>query len=181
MLRRFRLFLALGVAATAVPGFAGQARETKPDTPGVARATLLAPVTPFVIDVDLRDLPQPREWQPGDPIFEVPKRSFLPPGSFVPVIEEQRDPLAEQQISFTQSTRSGGSSFTVPLVNVIGIPFNGAGVPDTNGDVGPHHIMESINGTRVQIWDKAMPTPNPLANFLMDSLGTGLCSNGAEP
>jgi len=31
-------------------------------------------VTPLVIDVDLRDLPAPRQWQPGDPIKGIPRR-----------------------------------------------------------------------------------------------------------
>ena len=79
LLRRLGLSLAIGLIFVAVMG-AAQASD----------ATLLAPVTPFVIDVDLRDLPQPREWQPGDPVFEVPKRSFPPPGFRVPVILDER-------------------------------------------------------------------------------------------
>ena len=36
------------------------------------------PVTPFVVDVDLRDLPAPPEWTPGMPVREVPRREFHP-------------------------------------------------------------------------------------------------------
>ena len=31
-----------------------------------------APVTPFVFEGDLRDLPAPVEWKPGDPVKEIP-------------------------------------------------------------------------------------------------------------
>ena len=144
----------------------------------VARGRALAPVTPFVIDVDLRTLPKPVEWRPGDPIFDIPKRAYLPPGVVPPVIDEQPDPLHDAQLAVAGRRMATDPQFTTPLVNETGIPFNGAGVPDTIGDVGANHIIESINGTRVQIWDKAMPTPNLVADFLMDSLGTGACANG---
>ena len=32
-------------------------------------------VTPSFVDVDLRDLPRAPDWQPGDPIKEIPRRS----------------------------------------------------------------------------------------------------------
>jgi hypothetical protein len=189
-LRRCGLSLALAFVLTA-PGFAQQATpEQNPQaTPGIAWATLLAPVTPFKIDIDLRDLPRPREWQPGDPTFLVPKRSFLPPGMVEPLIDERRDPLVDRQISVAESwtpsvgsfeePAAGGGGFTTPIYNFTGIAFNGAGVPDTVGDVGPNHIIEAINASRVQIWDKTMPTPTLLATFQMDQLGTGVCANGS--
>jgi hypothetical protein len=67
----------------------------------------------------------------------------------------------------------------MPTRNFPGISFTGAGVPDTVGDVGASHIIQSVNGgTRVQIWDKSTPTPNLLTTFNMDSLGTGVCASG---
>jgi hypothetical protein len=42
---------------------------------------LSAPVTPFVFSGDVRDLPDPVQWKPGDPIKEIPRRFFPPPGS----------------------------------------------------------------------------------------------------
>ena len=167
-----------GLLCFVVAGYAHAAKSGERNEPDVVRATSQSPVTPFVIDVDVRDLPESPAWQPGDPVWEVPKRAYPQTGPPVPIIEEGRDPLVDRQISFSQSLRAGGASFTVPIVNVIGIPYNGAGVPDTVGDVGENHIIEMINGTFVQIWDKAVPTPNALANFVLDSLGTGACANG---
>jgi len=33
-----------------------------------------APVTPFVFDGDVRDLPAVARWRPGDPVKEIPRR-----------------------------------------------------------------------------------------------------------
>ena len=195
LFRRCGLGLALALSLTA-PGFAQDATaedaagptpaDSPQAVPGVSRAMRLAPVTPFKIDIDVRDLPRPKDWQPGDPTFLVPKRSFLPPGTVEPLIDEHRDPLVDRQVSFAESwaqpggssSKSAGGGFTTPTYNFTGIAFNGAGVPDTVGDVGPNHLIESINASRVQIWDKAMPTPNLLATFQMEDLGTGICGNG---
>ena len=43
-----------------------------------------APVTPFVFDGDLRDLPRPEQWKPGDPVKEIPRRIYPKPGTAVP-------------------------------------------------------------------------------------------------
>src|SRR5207247_5437305 len=36
------------------------------------------PMPPVSLDVDLRELPAPPEWQPGDPIREIPRRGHRP-------------------------------------------------------------------------------------------------------
>lgn len=135
-------------------------------------------VTPFIIDVDVRDLPAPREWKPGDPIKEVPRRFYLKPGTpFVPV-DSSRDPLVDRQMAFPPH-RTGLTSFTSPTRNFPGIAYTGVAPPDTVGDVGPSHIIQAVNGgTNIRIWDKATPTPNLLASFNLDSLGSGACANG---
>jgi len=40
-----------------------------------------APVTPFVFDGDVRDLPPPIPWKPGDPIRAIPQRFYPVPGA----------------------------------------------------------------------------------------------------
>jgi hypothetical protein len=141
------------------------------------RGRRTAPVTPFAIDVDVRDLPEPQEWEPGDPIKDIPRRFYLPPGTVLPSPVETRDPLADLQLSFFETQR-GSNPFTVPSRNFPGNGFNGIGVPDTIGDVGMNYVIQAINSSRIQIWDKATPQPSLLATFQLDSLGTGACANG---
>jgi len=155
-------------------------------------AEVSAPVTPFVWDGDVRTLPKPEEWKPGDPVREIPRRYYPKPGfvDFDPI--GGRDPLFELQSAFDSSRGSaddndqdraalGGDPFGTPSRNFPGFAATGAGVPDTVGDVGPNHFIQSVNasgGARVRIWDKAEPTPNQLADFFMDSLGSGQCGSG---
>jgi hypothetical protein len=165
--------LPTSVAAEPDPGDAEGSR--------VIRAQRTAPVTPFVIDIDLRDLPAPREWQPGDPIRDVPKRRYLTPGTVLPAPIEIRDPLLDRQLEFSGGgALRGVSGFTAPTENFGGIAFTGAGVPDTIGDVGLDHIIQATNGggSRIQIWEKATSPPSLVSTFTLDSLGTGPCVNG---
>ena len=173
------VLLCLIVLLVAVPAARADEHDAaRSPAPTVVGGTAGAPVTPMVIDIDLRDLPAPRQWQPGDPIFEVPKRAYLPTGVLPVMPIESRDRLADRQSAYS-STQRGIADFTTPVVNFNGILFNGAGVPDTVGDVGLNHIIQSVNSSLVQIWDKAIPTPNLLTSFQMDSLGTGNCAGGA--
>lgn len=140
-----------------------------------------APVTPFVFDGDVRNLPAPQQWMPGDPIKEIPRRFYPPPGDeaqyedqSVPTV----DPLLEVQANTTAMT---SAAFTTPTRNFPGQGFTGVNPPDTAGDVGPNHYIQMINmggGTSVRIYDKAEPVPNVLATFALDSLGSGSCGNG---
>lgn len=138
-----------------------------------------APVTPFVIDIDLANVPAPAEWRPGDPVSEVPRRRYLPPGLVLPLPDQGVDPLLSRQLDYGVGRRAV-DAFTTPSRNFVAIPYTGAGVPDTVGDVGPNHIVAATNGggTRVRIWDKAEPTPNVLTTFDLDTLGTGACASG---
>ncbi len=187
--------LAAGVLA-APSGVAPRGAER-----GVERG---APVTPYVVDVDLRDLPRPAGWQPGDPIREIPQRFFVPPGTapiesrgfdFDEGARRQRAWLAErawlEQVDPTAATGAGEADaargaggpgpFTVPDRNFTGQGFTGVNPPDTVGDVGNDHYIQAINsgnGAIIRIWDKAAPTPNELTTFFLDSLGNGACANG---
>ena len=65
------------------------------------------------------------------------------------------------------------SSFGTPIVNVPGQGFTNVAPPDTSGDVGPNHYVQTINaggGARVRVYDKS---GNVLSNFVMDSLAAG--------
>ncbi len=140
-----------------------------------------APVTPFVFEGDLRALLEPAEWQPGDPVKEIPRRYYPKPGSESQSAEAASfgpDPLLAQQSSApVNATRA----FSSPSRNFPGLGYTGVNPPDTVGDVGPNHYIQSINasgGASVRIWDKAEPIPNVLATFTMDNLGSGSCASG---
>jgi hypothetical protein len=139
-----------------------------------------APVTPYVFEGDLRDLPAPVKWRPGDPVKEIPRRHYPAPGDQTDVspVSFGPDPLLEQQAAAPRNT---SRAFTTPSRNFAGLGYSGVNPPDTVGDVGPNHYIQSINsgsGSQVRIWDKAEPTPNVLATFSLDSLGSGNCASG---
>ena len=133
------------------------------------------PVTP-VRTVKLRDLPQLRQWQPGDAIKEVPRRFFpLPEGKRLKPREGQRDFLIDWQLA-----RSPGRAPSIEnYVNIDGQGFTGASPPDTVGDVGPNHYVQAVNASRIAVYDKT-GTMLPGYPIDLDSLApSGVCSNGS--
>ncbi len=177
-------------------GFSFSAAEPPADPPQVLRNPELGPpVTPYVFEGDVRDLPRPRAWQPGDPIREIPIRFYAPPGKRPQVVDKLGlDPLLQPPLpSFSelQSTTDPAATsgltigtFTTPTRNFDGIDFSGAWPPDPVGDVGPEHYIQMTNvhsdlyGSLVRIFDKAEPVPNELATFSQSSLAKGPCRNG---
>ena len=140
------------------------------------------PVTPVIFDGDVRDLPVPRPWRPGDSVKEIPMRHYPPPGA-TPVEggPPGHDPLLDFQQEVTTQQTATTNVFTTPTRNFTGQGYTGVNPPDTVGDVGSSHYVQSINaggGSLVRIWDKAEPTPNQVASFAMDGLGTGSCASG---
>jgi hypothetical protein len=171
--------VALTIAATGGPLAQADGADVQQNTPIEIEES--APVTPQRFDGDVRDLPQPQAWKPGDSIKEVPRRYYPKPG-----MVEQRDPetsdsLVPKQQQASQDQEQGTGTFTTPSRSFNGIGFTGVNPPDPTGAVGPNHYIQSINGgsgARVRIFDKAEPTPNQLADFAMESLGSGGCASG---
>ena len=162
-------------AAAALPARAGQ-EDGEATTPVVVSP----PVTPYVVDVDLRDLPSPPEWQPGMPVREVPRREFHPPAIIPPEPGPHGDPLADLQRSVGESWVD---AFTTPNRNFTGVGFQGVNPSDPVGDVGPNHYIHASNSTGssvIRIYDKAEPAPNLLASTTMSAIagGTGACASG---
>ena len=173
--------LAGGAAWAAGRPDGGSAGTDKKGNPQPVQAYRSAPVTPYIFNGDVRDLPQRRQWQPGDPVKEVPRRRYFKPGH-KPVdtpIYEGTDRLLALAAQAVRS--SADRAFEMPERNFDGIPFTGANPPDTSGEIGPNHYIQTTNGggTNVRIYDKALPTPNLLASFNLDSLSTGgSCASG---
>lgn len=86
------------------------------------------------------------------------------------------DPLLELQESAPQGW---ARAFGTPILNFEGQGFTGVHPPDPEGDVGPHHYLQMINGSGgavFVIYDKTgavMAGPTSL-----DSLGTLACASG---
>ncbi|MDH3404462.1 MAG: hypothetical protein OEP45_12645, partial [Acidobacteriota bacterium] len=177
---RFAPSLALAFSALLIPGPAGAQSEPRP--PVRRGAETVEIVTPTVFTGDLRELPTARAWRPGDPIKEIPRRSYPraervsgPPRNPTGIT---RDPLLGLQERAPQApTRAFGS----PDVNVAGMGFSGVNPPDTVGDVGQNYYIQAINdqaGTKFTVHHKgdgsvaAGPIP-------LDSLATSnFCTNG---
>jgi len=141
------------------------------------------PVTPYVLEEDLRDLPGVlAPWQPGDPVQvapimestalatqivrsakAAPEERRRSEHSSPPAIDERASPLSPKAVS--------GSNFE-------GIGATGIIPPDTNGDVGPNHYIQTVNNS-FQVFDK---TGTPLvAPLQIHTLWSGTSTDCAEP
>ena len=129
------------------------------------------PIAPVSIDIDLRTLPEPRPWEPGDGIKEIPRRAYPQPGYRAPVIPDTPpDPLLALQPS---PPERAPDDIDTPLVNIDAQNFSGVTPPDTVGDIGSGHYIHGINvsgGSSIRIYDKTQPVPNVLATFVLDTL-----------
>lgn len=174
------LAIALTAALVTVNSYAAD------ETVTLRGATLIGgPVDPVIVSIDPATLAKPRDWQPGDPIKEMP---LAIPKNWVPPTPDARpidgDPLMDQQNLF--GGQSGGVSFDTPLVNVDGSGFTGVNPSDTVGDVGINHYIQLINNgnsSRVLILNKNDGTE--AQNFVLDALaagsGTGCGGGNGDP
>jgi len=108
-------------------------------SPDIAGPFMGEPVYPTVFNGDLRDLPQVPSTEPAIPI---PLR-YLPnqePKGSAPQLAGWSDSVAQ--------TEMGIGQMPDPIITFAGLDFNvfGAGwPPDTNGDVGPNHYIQTVN------------------------------------
>ena len=165
------------LAQSAVGGAAGDA----PVPVVVGAQEIGGPVEPIRIDVDVRTLPEPRAWEPGDGIKEIPRRAYPQPGYREPILPDTPpDPLLALQ---PVPPLRAPDDFDTPLVNIDAQNFTGVTPPDTVGDVGLNHYIHAVNtsgGSSIRIYDKTQPVPNVLATFVLDSLPgvPAPCNNG---
>jgi hypothetical protein len=104
------------------------------------------PVYPTVFNGDLRDLPQIAPGAPAPiPLRYVPGQE--PKGS-PPQIANWVDSVVQNEF--------GAGQMPGPIANFAGLDFAAFGSgwpPDTNGDVGPNHYIQTVN-TSIGIYDK---------------------------
>ncbi len=119
------------------------------------------PVYPAVFNGDLRDLPQ------ITPDQRAPIPLHALPG---------QEPSASQAAGWVDSVAQnepGAGHMPSPIENFPGLDFNTFGSgwpPDTNGDVGPDHYIQTVN-TSVGIYDK--DTGTRLVGVSFDTFFTG--------
>ncbi|MBE5316038.1 MAG: hypothetical protein H4O13_11640 [Xanthomonadales bacterium] len=179
--------LALSMAA---PGYAAQTKgpgQSQPADPLHAPASteFLGVVQPEVLSVDVRNDPVGLEWQPGDPIREVPRRHWDDPAVLAaqqrePVNPPEADPLAALQQALDGLPPQRGAGFTTPLQNFEGAPGTTL-PPDPTGDIGTTQYVQAVNasgGSRVRVYNKA--TGELQANFILATTltGTSPCDSG---
>jgi hypothetical protein len=167
--------IVFGAAASAA---AAAPQAVKEDATVQRGAQVGRPMRPVSLDVDLRDLPLAPEWQPGDPVKEIPRRAYPPEYTPPSVTRRIADPLLDRQpFPPEPATRD----IDVPLLNFDAQNYTGVNPPDTVGDVGPNHYVQAINNSAsstVVVYDKT--TGGVLAGpFLMSSLGAPApCNDG---
>ncbi len=122
------------------------------------------PIYPTVFNGDLRDLPQIEENAPAVPL---PLR-YLPgsePKGSAPQLAGWEDSIAQ--------TEAGLGRMPDPIANFAGLDlatFGAGWPPDTNGDVGPNHYIQTVN-TSIGIYDKT--TGTRLVGVTLDTFFTG--------
>jgi hypothetical protein len=136
-------------------------------------------VIPDEFTGDLRRLPRVREWRPGDPIKEIPRRTTFP--SALQHTPEPRgygmDPLIDRQARapFREDRTFSG------IISMDGLAYSGVQPPDPVGDVGRDYYYQAINsqnGAVAIALDKATGT-NVGPPFHLHTLGPGgNCSVG---
>jgi hypothetical protein len=133
-------------------------------------AVELDPVEPWVTEIDLRDLPAPPAWQPGDPIKIIPRRVF-PKAPSAGLTLPPRPALATDPLAGPQSQAALSAGFATPIHNFDGQGFSGVFPADPVGEAGPRFYVQMINGntgTRTVFYDKASGAP--VVSFLLQDL-----------
>jgi hypothetical protein len=164
-----RLLLALGLFISSL----AFSQQTSPEIIDIAE--------PRIVDVDLRDLPKPAPWKPGDPIREVPRQQSTVP---VTPAEHVKNPdlrAAEQALA---RFRNMMENFADPDLNLDGQDFAGANPADPVGAVGPNFYIQAVNyrsegdnTTSYVVYDKLTGAVEA-GPFLLESLGSGNCASG---
>ncbi|MCA9958792.1 MAG: hypothetical protein KC443_07155, partial [Anaerolineales bacterium] len=168
------VFLALALICLSLvtsPAYtqADQALAPSPSTANIAASVqgpfTSEPVYPTVYNGDLRDLeqvdeglqlvvPQPLRYIPG----QEPKGS-------APQLSGWHDSVVQAEF--------GAGAMPDPIANFPGLDFAAFGSgwpPDTNGDVGPNHYIQTVN-TSIGIYDKT--TGTRLVGLTFDQFFTG--------
>jgi hypothetical protein len=148
------LLLLLPCATMAAP-----AKGTKPANP--SRPLIGSPVTPYSINVDVRNLPKAEQWTPGMGIREAHRRQYTPIGTKLPHAPATKatasDRLNELQQIFDESVPAHARAKTSESRVSINNPNTGVSPGDPVVEVGTNHVIYAVNGTTTtfKIYNKA--------------------------
>ncbi len=148
-----------------------------------------APVTPYSVNVDLRNLPRAKEWQPGMPIREAHKRQYFPIGTKLPHAPANKptaaDRLPELQKIWDENPRLGARAKAAMRKRVsINNPNTGVSPGDPVVEVGANHVIYAVNGTSTtfKVYDKAGTLiAGPTAVGSLAPAGTPCAADGGDP
>ena len=135
---------------------------------------------PEIFTGDLRNLPKASRWLPGEAIKDMPRRrlrpDFVHPGKPVNPVDNERDPLLNQQ----ENVQLSAKQLRGLELAYAGQGYSGVNPPDPSGDVGRDYYIQMINGSGgalFTIYDKN--TGNLVAGpTSLDSLGSRPCNQG---
>jgi hypothetical protein len=159
------------------------AAAPKEEVATVAGVDAALPLAPVKSEHGLADLPLVPDWEPGDPIKEIPRRATRRPSAVAPPAPAL-DPLLARQEQADAERGAGAAepdAFGTPILNFAGGGFSGVNPPDTVGDVGLSHYVQLINaggGAQIRVYNKSGTlVAGPVA---LDSLAPAAtpCNNG---
>lgn len=146
------LALLFSLSAAAVSAAPSQTPLQPPANPsGILGPFTSEPIYPYVWNGDLRDLPQV-----GAPDSLGGDAPDIVPARLTPMEMKALDAKGAARDARLKSKLAGEDPAPAPIANFAGMQFsaNGSGwPPDTNGDVGPNHYIQTVN-TSVGIYNK---------------------------
>ena len=149
--------------------------------PQTGSPILYEPVAPEVFEGDLRQLPKTRAWREGEPVKELEdmKEQGGPgtqvPGAAGPSFVDTGDAAA--------AGAGPGIAATFSPVSFDGIPATGFVPPDTVGDIGPNHYVQTVN-ISLAIYDRSgtlLAGPSPINALWADFGGPCEINNHGDP
>ncbi len=175
------LLLLLPCAVMAAPP-----KASKPVNP--TRPLIGNPVTPYSVNVDLRNLPKAAPWSPGMGIREAHRRQYTPIGSTLPHAAASKatasDRLGELQQIFDDKMpprlRAKASESRVNINN----PNTGVSPGDPVVEVGANHVIYAVNGTSTtfKVYSKTGTLlAGPTAFGSLAPAGTACAVDGGDP
>jgi hypothetical protein len=149
-------------------------------------AEVSEPSIPTVFNGDLRDLPKAPDWRPGDPVKEIPKRTYprKPAGAGertpITVFSTEQDPLLDLQADVF--AREEDRVFGTPDLNFAGQGYTNVTPPDTVGEIGRNYYIQMVNhgsGSLFTVYNKSDGSV-AAGPMVLDTLATGgACTSGS--